>query len=116
MANTMTGERLARPSRARAAGMTLALPPWHRLALAGILLLAPATWAVVTVRNAPGGMLPGAGPAQAGMIDGLRVMDGPGGPGVPARGPRGDGLDRADRKLLEYLLANQGDARFLERV
>ncbi len=40
MANTMASEQLARPTRARAAGMALALPPWYRLALAGILLLA----------------------------------------------------------------------------
>ncbi len=66
------------------------------------LLIAPAAWSVVTVLNAPGEMLPRGGPS--------REEEAP--PGASAINLLGSG-ERADPKLVAYLLANRGGARFL---
>jgi 4-amino-4-deoxy-L-arabinose transferase-like glycosyltransferase len=67
-----------------------------------VLLIAPAAWSVVTVLNAPGEMLPRGGPS--------REEEAPG--GASAINLLGSG-GRADPKLVAYLLANRGGARFL---
>ena len=75
------------------------------------LLVAPTVWAAIPVWNAPGDMLPSAGPSP--------VEDGPTAPMGSADGHvfrigrGGLGGANADPKLVEYLLANRGDARFL---
>ena len=118
---------------AAAAGLVVARlwSPWqvHRLgvaaATAGVLalLVAPAVWSGYTAWDGPGAPLPMAGPMRGGhgAVSGLVL----GTPSVaayplsqrPARGLRPpDDPSRADRRLLDFLLAHQGEARFLVAV
>ena len=81
------------------------------LALA-MLLAAPAAYAVDTMQTAYSGGDPSAGPQAAG-IDG-----GPGGSaamGNPGGGPGGQGAP-LDASTLDYLVANQGTAKWLVAV
>lgn len=77
-------------------------------ATAGVLtlLIAPTAWGAMTVWNAPGDMLPAAGPSVLGR--------GPFGGGYNVGPMGGDALaDPTDPKLVIYLLANRGNAKFL---
>lgn len=92
------------------------------IALAGsavalvLLLAAPTAWAAMPVANAPGDMLPAAGPDRGPGPRGARVPfpagGGPGGPG-PAAGP---GPGRADPRLVQHLLERRGGARWILAV
>ena len=53
----------------------------------GLLLLAPATWAVQTIGHPTSGVFPAGGPASAGMMDGGPGGARGGGPGGPGGGP-----------------------------
>ena len=82
-----------------------------RLALAAAaaglaaLLIAPAAWAAITVADAPGGMLPAAGP---------RVTDQDAFPlGQPIGLPGGDVSDEVDAGLLAYLREHREGSRYL---
>ncbi len=71
------------------------------------LFIAPIAWAAITVGNAPGDMLPVAGPQQ--LEDQPFAPGGGAGVGIIGIGPSAD----ADPKLVSYLRANRGQAKFL---
>ena len=70
------------------------------------LLIAPTAWATYTMWQGSSGGLAGAGPRPTQGSS----WDGPGGgpPGRPS-----DHCDTADPALMDYLLANRGDAKYL---
>jgi 4-amino-4-deoxy-L-arabinose transferase-like glycosyltransferase len=67
------------------------------------LLIAPTVWAALSVWNAPGDPLPAAGPRET---PGFMAP-------VNGSGPSRDAESAADPKLVAYLRANRGDARYL---
>ena len=105
------------------AGRAAAVPDRRRLGFVGAGLAAialaagPAAYAVDTMRTAYGGGDPSAGPSAAGaggFGSGRPAQIGPGVAGLPG-GPGGSG-GTTDQALLDYLVANRGDATWLVAV
>ena len=95
-----------------AARLSTRLRKWARPEIAaatGVLALfiAPTTWAAIPVWNAPGDWLPYAGP---------NMFEEPDAGSNPSAVQVGLGPTQADPRLVEYLLDNRGDARFLVAV
>lgn len=86
----------------------LRIGPWPAAAAtAGVLalLIAPTSWGALTVWNAPGDMLPAAGPSV--------FEDMPGFPGGTYNVKITGGDATADPKLVSYLRVNRGKSKYL---
>lgn len=79
------------------------------------LLIAPATWSGITAADGTNSTLPAAGP-EASQSDGAFAGGGPGTGGARVTSNAGDTGETADQGLIDYLLANRGDAEWIVAV
>jgi 4-amino-4-deoxy-L-arabinose transferase-like glycosyltransferase len=91
------------------------LPILTRAALVigtGALLLAPATWVAISIAH-PSGNLPAAGPSQRNAFTANFGRNPGAGAGAPDAARQADDTTQVETRLVRYLEANRGSARYL---